>query len=110
MTLLLLSGTGRMGQQALAEALGVDPSGLVAILNDLERNGLAIRRRDPVDRRWHIVEITTEGRATLAKIEDALGAVERELFANLSDEELTRLQHLLARVRTSQADSTCEED
>jgi DNA-binding MarR family transcriptional regulator len=110
MTLMHLSGTGRMSQQALVEALGVDPSGLVAILNDLERSGLADRHRDPTDRRRHIVEITADGTAALAQIHEALGAVERELFADLDDEELTRLQGLLSRVRTTHDDPSCEGD
>src|SRR3954468_18570115 len=52
--LMLLTDKGAMGQQALVEELRVDPSVLVAILNDLENGGLAERRRDPADRRRHI--------------------------------------------------------
>src|SRR5258705_8147758 len=58
MTLMHLSDGGAVSQQALIELVGVDPSVLVAILNDLEGHGLAQRRRDPTDRRRHILEIT----------------------------------------------------
>ncbi|MDT4910864.1 MAG: hypothetical protein QOI69_4105, partial [Pseudonocardiales bacterium] len=49
--LLLLSDQGPTSQQSLVEALAVDPSMLVAMLNDLEREGMTERRRDPTDRR-----------------------------------------------------------
>src|SRR4051794_18729233 len=52
---------GPMAQLALTETLGVDPSVLVSILNCLEAEGLAVRRRDPADRRRHIVELTERG-------------------------------------------------
>jgi DNA-binding MarR family transcriptional regulator len=107
-TLMLLAG-GRMSQQALAEALAVDPSVLVAILNDLERAGLAERRRDPADRRRHIVEITAAGNQALARAQDAVSAVERELFSDLDEDELVTLRNLLARVRTSPNDPLCTE-
>jgi DNA-binding MarR family transcriptional regulator len=108
-TLMHLAKTGRLSQQALIEALGVDPSVLVAILNDLERGGLAERRRDPADRRRHIVEITARGSATLSNVEDALAAMEEELFADLDRDELTRLRELLARIRTTPGDPACTE-
>src|SRR3954453_22618427 len=60
-SLLLLGRSGNLGQQALSTALEVDPSILVGILNDLESARLVERRRDPSDRRRHIVAITEEG-------------------------------------------------
>jgi DNA-binding MarR family transcriptional regulator len=107
MALMHLAKAGQMSQQALIEALGVDPSILVAVLNDLERDGLAVRRRDPADRRRHIVEITTGGSEALTKVEHALAAVERELFADLDEGEIARLRELLARVRTAPDDPLC---
>lgn len=77
----------------------MDPSTLVAILNDLERDALAERRRDPADRRRHIVRITPAGRAAAAAVEEAVSAVEREAFADLDEDEIAQLHELLARVR-----------
>lgn len=105
--LLSLSGSGPMSQQALIEALGVDPSVLVAILNDLERDGIAVRRRDPADRRRHIVEMSERGAALVDEVDAALTAVERELFADLDDGEIDLLRKLLARVRTTADDDAC---
>lgn len=108
-TLMLLGKSGSMGQQALAAALEVDPSVLVGILNGLETSGLIERRRDPADRRRHIVALTDEGRRLLAKAQDAVAEVEQALFADLSSEEVTALRGLLAKVRTSPGDPLCTE-
>ena len=61
-------------QQALIDSIGVDPSKLVGMLNDLEAEGLIVRRRDPDDRRRHIVEVSKEGRARLGAAERAKSA------------------------------------
>ncbi len=108
-TLITLADRGRMGQQALCVAIGVDPSVLVGILNDLEGAELVERRRDPADRRRHIVAITPKGERAVADVRTALAAVERDLFAGLAAAELTQLRTLLARVRTQPDDSACPE-
>jgi DNA-binding MarR family transcriptional regulator len=107
--LMHLAEAGPTSQQALIEALGVDPSVVVGILNDLEDRGLAERRRDPADRRRHIVRITRSGSSLLTKVDRALGAVERELFADLDDKEIARLHDLLGRIRTAPDDPACGE-
>ena len=52
-------------QQDLIETIGVDPSKLVGLLNDLEADGLIVRKRDPEDRRRHIVEVSEQGSVRL---------------------------------------------
>jgi DNA-binding MarR family transcriptional regulator len=95
-----LAALGATSQQSLQDALAIDASGLVAILNDLERTGLAGRHRDPADRRRHIVEITESGRSAIDAVDAALDICEREAFADLDDDEVDTLLALLARVRT----------
>src|ERR671923_1292772 len=73
-------------QQALIESVGVDPSKLVGLLNDLEAEGLIVRRRDPTDRRRHIVEVSKEGRARLATVERVANQVEQEFLAGLDED------------------------
>jgi DNA-binding MarR family transcriptional regulator len=109
-TLMLLGKCGFMSQQALVAALEVDPSIMVAILNDLESAQLVERRRDPSDRRRHIVAITDEGRRVMAKAQDAVNEVEQGLFGDFSPEEIVVLRGLLARVRTSPGDPACSEE
>jgi DNA-binding MarR family transcriptional regulator len=110
LTLMLLAQAGPMSQQALVEALDVDPSVLVAILNGLEGDGLAERRRDPADRRRHIVEMTAAGASALTDVENAVAAVERDLFADLGDTDIARLRDILSRIKTTTGDSACTED
>lgn len=108
MTLMHLED-GPISQRALAERLEVDPSVLVGILNDLEGEGLAERRRDPADRRRHNVAITEAGGAALHKTNTALDEVESGIFAGLSAAERDLLRGLLDRVNTSVEDFNCGE-
>lgn len=93
----LLSERGPLTQQGLGEVLSLDPSNVVGLLNELEEPGLIIRRRDPVDRRRHIVEISAAGEDELAVAYLRLHLVEDELLATLSAEERATLYHLLVR-------------
>jgi MarR family transcriptional regulator, lower aerobic nicotinate degradation pathway regulator len=90
-------------QQALIDSIGVDPSKLVGLLNDLEADGLIVRRRDPEDRRRHIVEVSKEGRARLSAAEKAAAEVEGRLFASLDDGQRAELLRSLAQVADSTA-------
>jgi DNA-binding MarR family transcriptional regulator len=89
---------GPVNQQALIDLLGVDPSALVAVLNELETLGLASRQRDPADRRRHIVMITEAGAGALHKVESVLDTADEDLFAALSPTERDQLEHLLSKV------------
>jgi len=84
-------------QQQLCEALWLDPNNCVLLLNELEDMGYVERRRDPADRRRHMVELTDEGRAALERAERAQESVGDEIFAALSDEERGTLRSLLGR-------------
>jgi len=84
-------------QQQLCEALWLDPNNCVLLLNELEDMGYVERRRDPADRRRHMVELTDAGRAALDRAERAQESVGDEIFAALSDEERATLRSLLGR-------------
>ena len=95
--LRLLSEQGPVGQQGLAEALSLDPSNVVGLLNELEERALVTRRRDPADRRRHIVELSEKGADELALAATRFGLIEDELFSALSTEERRTLHRLLSR-------------
>src|ERR671937_2561646 len=82
--LIELRDHGELTQQSLCGRLHLDPTNLVAILNDLERRGLATRRRDPEDRRRHIVEISKRGIALVEKASKVMDGVEDELLEGLA--------------------------
>jgi DNA-binding MarR family transcriptional regulator len=84
-------------QQALGEALCVDANNLVLLLNELEAAEYAERRRDPLDRRRHLVHITAAGRRALDRAERAQEAVEDDVLSALDPDERATLRDLLAR-------------
>ena len=91
---------GPVNQQALIDLLEVDPSALVAILNELESLGLASRQRDTADRRRHIVTMTADGTNRLRAVESILEKTDDDLFAALSPDERDQLQRLLTKLDT----------
>jgi DNA-binding MarR family transcriptional regulator len=99
---------GARSQQALGEATGADPVRLVGVLNDLETEGLVSRRRDPMDRRRHIVEMSDSGRARLTAAEAAVGAVEERMLAKLDPDERRQLESLLAAIAETSGEHPCE--
>jgi len=89
-------------QQDLCETLMLDANNCVLLLNDIEAAGWAERRRDPDDRRRHIVEITDSGREALFRAEIALDSLEDEVLGALSADERDTLRDLLSRAMADQ--------
>jgi DNA-binding MarR family transcriptional regulator len=105
-TLAYLRDHEEASQQALTQALMLDANSCVLLLNELETAGYAERRRDPDDRRRHIVALTTAGRAALERAERAQESIEDEVLANLGHEERAALKALLSRALGSPAQPT----
>jgi DNA-binding MarR family transcriptional regulator len=84
-------------QQELGEMLCIDANNLVLLLNELEAKEFALRRRDPTDRRRHLVEITDEGRRAFANAEKGIESVEDDVLAPLTDGERAELHSLLSK-------------
>ena len=96
--LMTLHDRGPLTQQALGELLHLDPSNLVGVLNEVEENGWAIRRRDPADRRRHIVEISKKGTELVARVDEVVTGLEGDMLAVLDERERAQLRDLLSRV------------
>jgi DNA-binding MarR family transcriptional regulator len=94
--LTLLGERGPMTQHAVGAALSLDPSNVVGLLNELEERGLITRRRDPADRRRHIVEVSATGADELAQTYAQLATVEDDLFKTLTSGQRATLHELLA--------------
>jgi DNA-binding MarR family transcriptional regulator len=84
-------------QQGLGQMLMLDPNNCVLLLNELDERGYVERRRDPADRRRHIVEITAAGLEALDEAERKLETLEDEVLCNLSPAERAQLHDLLAQ-------------
>ena len=85
-------------QQELENALFMDANSVVLILNELEAAQFSIRKRDPQDRRRHIVEMTAAGRHAIERADKARESLEDEVLAPLSAEERNTLRKLVQRV------------
>jgi DNA-binding MarR family transcriptional regulator len=92
-----LNRRGGSSQQHLGQTLMLDPNNCVILLNDLEEHGYVERRRDPADRRRHIVEMTDAGRRALEHAEEKLETIEDEVLPNLDATERAQLRDLLAK-------------
>src|SRR6266704_6414142 len=79
-------------QQELESSLFMDANSVVLILNELEAAQFSIRRRDPNDRRRHIVEITPTGRRARERADRARDSLEGEVLGSLSAEERKTLR------------------
>jgi DNA-binding MarR family transcriptional regulator len=83
-------------QQGLADALCMDANNVVLLLNELEELGYVARRRDPCDRRRHLVDITPAGQTARGEAEREQERVEDEILRGLDADERATLQRLLA--------------
>lgn len=96
---LLAVKTRRLAnQRELAAAVGIREATLTHHLNSMEADGLLTRRRDPENRRIHVVELTEAGEAAFLRLRDAALAFDGRLRAGFSDEEVAVLEGLLDRL------------
>jgi len=89
---------GAVSQQELETGLLMDANSVVLLLNETEAAGFSVRRRDPADRRRHMVELTASGRAAVERAENAREGIEDEVLSDLSPDERKTLRKLLRRV------------
>jgi DNA-binding MarR family transcriptional regulator len=88
-------------QQQLSSEMGIDPSAMVKLINEIEGAGLADRRRRPNDRRAWEVTITPKGRRTLQRARRLVSQVEDEVLAGLTATDRRQLLTLLRRALAS---------
>jgi MarR family transcriptional regulator for hemolysin len=99
LVLISLKSRQLASQRELAEAVGIQGATLTHHLNAMETAGLVTRRRDPENRRLHVVELTAEGDALFFRLRDAATAFDKRLRAGFSERELGQLEELLTALR-----------
>ncbi len=100
--LRLLAGSPGLSQRALADALGMHATRLVALIDDLEHRALVARTRDPADRRNYALALTATGTAKLADLAVVAREHEQAITAGLSAAERRELAVTLRRLADAQ--------
>jgi MarR family transcriptional regulator for hemolysin len=103
LVLISLKSQQVRNQRELAEAVGIREATLTHHLNSMDEQGLITRRRDPANRRVHVVELTEAGEAAFQRLRGAATAFDQRLRADLSADEVSQLEALLGRLAANVA-------
>jgi len=98
---ILGNGPG-LTQQALCDLLGMFPSRLVGLLDELQKMKLVERRESPADRRTYALHLTKAGRDMLSEIGTVAQQVEKDICSTLNEKEQALIRELLTRIVTQQ--------
>lgn len=100
---VLIDCNDGLSQSELGEALGIDRSTMVAVIDRLEKRGLVVRAPSPVDRRSYALRLSPAGSDLLAAITPAIEAHERAVASPLTGAEQETLIRLLAKLASGDA-------
>lgn len=98
LVLISLKSQHLRNQRELADAVGIREATLTHHLNAMDAQGLITRRRDPANRRMHLVELTASGEAAFGRLREAAMAFDQRLRRGLSEAEVAVLEDLLERL------------
>ena len=98
LVLISLKSQRLPSQREIADAVGIREATLTHHLNAMDAQGLITRRRDPANRRVHVVELTEKGEAAFHRMRRAAAAFDRRLRSGVSDEDVANLEDLLSRL------------
>lgn len=97
-SILILANSGLdPTQRELADFLSLDPSQIVALVDELEKRKLVARAPGKQDRRAKTVTATPKGSQLLAQAAIAASRAESEVLAALDDGEVAQLRALLRK-------------
>ena len=99
LVLVTLKGKLVASQRELAEAIGIRGPTLTHHLDVMESAGLVTRRRDPANRRVHLVELTGAGDVLFYRLKDAVAAFDQRLRHGISPPDIAKAEQLLDRLR-----------
>jgi len=99
LVLISLKTRPRASQRELADAVGIREATLTHHLNAMDASGLITRRRDPENRRVHLVALTPAGEEVFFAMRTAALAFDARLRAGFGEEELAEFGRVLDRLR-----------
>lgn len=91
-------------QRELAQAMAIQEATLTHHLHGMERDGLLTRRRDPNNRRVHLLQLTEEGKAAFQHLRRAAQSHDRRLRAGIDPDELAVARRVLDQLAANVAD------
>jgi DNA-binding MarR family transcriptional regulator len=93
-----LADEGPASQADLGRRTGIDPSDVVAAVNDLGARRLITKRRDPADARRNVIALTAAGRRELASLDGVVAEIQERFLAPLTSAERRQLHRLLTKL------------
>ena len=99
LVLISLKSGQLASQRELADAVGSQGGTLSHHFTAMESAGLVTRRRDPRNRRLHVVELTPDGDALFLRLREVAFAFDQRLRTGLASQDVDQLEALLARLR-----------
>ena len=100
--LFRLSANEGLSQQAVGELIGLNPTRMVFLVDELEQRGLVERRRSATDRRSYELYLTAQGREKLRQVQASGSRHQDEIGASLTRDERVQLTSLLHRLANEQ--------
>ena len=97
-TLKIVAHHGPISQRDISDRLGVHPSDMVKVVDQLEDYGLVTRVRSEQDRRRYDVTLTAKGRRTLTRFDELAHEVDQSFYAVLTAAERKQLQRLMDKL------------
>jgi DNA-binding MarR family transcriptional regulator len=92
-------------QSQVAAALGIKRTNFVALIDSLERRGLAERRPAPSDRRSHALHLTDAGKATVRRLNRMVDKLEAGMVRRIGRDRRAVLLDLLSRLAEGESNT-----
>ncbi len=103
--LIVIAESGNnITQQMLAKKLETDKVSMVRTIDYLSRKGYVKRRKNPADRREHLLEVTSKGNTILPQIRQAFLETNQEAFQGLNDAEIDSFFNCLYTIKNNLID------
>ncbi|NVK20004.1 MAG: MarR family transcriptional regulator [Methylocystaceae bacterium] len=99
--LTLIASNKGISQSAVARALGVERSTMVAVIDGLQNRGLVVRKPSPTDRRSNALELSDKGQEIYERGLELAKNGDRKTASALSDEEAVQLVTLLRKLNSA---------
>jgi DNA-binding MarR family transcriptional regulator len=97
----LISSNQGLSQSAVARALGVERSTMVAVIDGLEKRGLVVRKPSLTDRRSNALELSEKGQQVYQQALKLAHQADQKTTSALSAEETTQLVTLLRKLNSA---------